>query len=278
MATSEVRSRDAQLHQLDEAQTSAGATAAAGSVDDTDEEALGATMTLVEHLEELRRRMLFCVIAVAVGSVVGFIFWDKILGFLTSPLPKLASQVYAGHRLITHDPGEGFMIALKLAVAAGLALALPVTLYQTWAFIAPALTRRERKYAFPFTLLGVGLFAAGLTVGFVVLRYPLAWLIGFGDDRFLLLLDADSYFTFVAYFLLAFGLVFELPLVLTFMSLVGIVNSRVLRQKRMYILFGLWIAACFITPGADPYSPVIIGVALTILFELTILLMRAIGK
>jgi len=274
MATSEIRSRDSQLDQVDGVETQADEDQGA----DENEGVLGGTMTLVEHLEELRRRMFFCVISVAVGSVVGFFFWDRLLGFLLTPLPKLSSQVFKNGQLIVHDPGEPFMIALKLALAAGFALALPVTLYEVWAFISPALTRRERKYAFPFTLLGVGLFATGLATGFVVMRWPLAWLIQFGGDRFVLLLDANSYFTFVAYFLLAFGIIFELPLVLTFMSVVGIVNSRILREKRMYILFGLWIVSCFITPGADPYSPVIIGVAMTILFELTILLMRAIGK
>jgi sec-independent protein translocase protein TatC len=265
MATSEMRDLGASFDDRD------GATAG-------DEEYAGATMTLVEHLEELRRRLFVSAIAVVVGAVVGFIFWDRILAFLLSPLPKLAKGIYSNGQLIVHDPGEPFMIALKLAVAVGFALALPVTLYQTWGFIAPALTRKEKKYALPFTLLGVCLFAAGIAVGFVVLRWPLAWLIEFGGTRFVLLLDADAYFTFVAYFLLAFGIVFELPLVLTFMSVVGIVNSTVLRQKRMYILFGLWFLSCFITPGADPYSPVIIGGALTILFELSILLMRAIGK
>lgn len=274
MATSEMRSRDAQLDELDGVETADDEDQGA----DEEEGALGGTMTLVEHLDELRRRMFFCVISVAVGTVIGFIFWDRLLGFLLTPLPKLSSKVFQQGQLIVHEPGEPFMIALKLALAAGFALALPVTLYQVWAFISPALTRRERKYALPFTLLGVGLFAVGLAVGFVVLRWPLAWLIAFGGDRFVLLLDANSYFTFVTYFLLAFGIVFELPLVLTFMAVVGIVNSRILREKRMYILFGLWIVSCFITPGADPYSPVIIGVALTILFELTILLMRAIGK
>jgi sec-independent protein translocase protein TatC len=242
------------------------------------EDAFGGTMTLVEHLEELRRRLFFCLIAVVLGAVVGFIFWERMLTFLLSPLPHLSSQVFKNGQLIVHDPGEPFMIALKLALAAGFVLALPVTLYEVWAFIAPALTRKEKKYALPFTLLGVGLFAAGLAVGFVVMRFPLAWLIQFGGNSFVLLLDADSYFTFVTFFLLAFGIVFELPLVLTFMSVVGIVNSRVLREKRMYILFGLWFLSCFITPGADPYSPVIIGAALTILFELTIVLMRFIGK
>ena len=245
-----------------------------------EEEPEGGTMTLIEHLEELRRRMIKSLIAVAVCSILGFIFWDRILQFLLLPLPAAANRLPNAHigQLVAHDIGEPFMVALKLGIAVGIMIASPVLLYQTWAFIAPALTRRERKYALPFTLLGVGLFAAGLTVGFLVLRYPIDWLVSFGNDRFILLTDANSYFSFVAYFLLAFAIVFELPLVLTFMSVVGIVNSQVLRQKRLVILFCLWFLSCFITPGADPYSPIIIAASFTILFELTILLMRFIGR
>ena len=245
-----------------------------------EEEPEGGTMTLIEHLEELRGRMIKILIAVAVCSILGFIFWDRIMQFLLIPLPAAANQLPNAHagQLVARDIGEPFMVALKLGIAVGIMIASPVLLYQTWAFIAPALTRRERKYALPFTLLGVGLFAAGLTVGFLVLRYPIDWLVSFGNDRFILLTDANSYFSFVAYFLLAFAIVFELPLVLTFMSVVGIVNSQVLRQKRLVILFCLWFLSCFITPGADPYSPIIIAASFTILFELTILLMRFIGR
>ncbi len=244
------------------------------------EEEDGGTMTLVEHLEELRRRLIYSAIAIAVAAVIAFIFWEPILRFLLTPLPSISISLphNATQKLAQHQVGEAFMLALKLAIAVGIALASPVVLYQVWAFIAPGLTRRERKYAAPFTILGVALFVIGIAVGFVVLRYPVAWLIGFGNKDFVLILDADSYFTFVAYFLLAFGIVFELPLVLTFLSVVGVVNSRVLRAKRMYILFGLWLLSCFITPGADPYSPVIIGVALTILFEFSIILMRVMKR
>jgi sec-independent protein translocase protein TatC len=244
-----------------------------GAADDED---TGATMTLVEHLEELRRRLMYVAVAVALASILGFIFWSPILGFLLTPLPAIANQLphAGGQRLVATDIGEPFLISLKLSIAVGITVASPFILYQVWGFISPGLTRRERKYALPFTVLGVVLFAAGLVVGFITLRYPVTWLVQYGQDKFTLLLDANSYFTFVAYFLLAFGIVFELPLVLTFMSLIGIVNSRMLRQKRRYILFGLWVLSCFITPGADPYSPVIVGAALTILFELSILLMR----
>jgi sec-independent protein translocase protein TatC len=250
-----------------------------GTTPDHDEDE-GAVMSLVDHLEELRGRLIKCLAAVAIGSLIGFIFWDKVLDFLARPLPYVLNQLHAEHgqKFVVTGLGEGFMLALEVAVAIGIVLAVPVLLYQTWAFIAPALTRKERKYALPFTLIGVGLFVAGLALGYVVLTYPVNWLINFGSDQVVYLPDANAYLGFVAYFLLAFGVVFELPLVLTFMSIVGIVNSRLLRQKRMYILFGLWLLSCFITPGADPYSPVIIGISFTVLFEFSIILMRIIGK
>lgn len=244
-----------------------------------EDEAEAATMTLVEHLEELRGRLFKAFIAIAVGTIIGFIFWEPILNFLLLPLPKVANALPGhGHQLIQTQLGEAFFIALKLAIAAGITLASPFVMYQVWGFVAPGLTRREKKYAVPFMFLGGGLFLVGLAVGFITLRYPISWLLGFGSQNFTLLLDANAYFTFVAYFLLAFGITFELPLVLTFLSVAGIVNSRVLRQKRMYILFGLWVFSCFVTPGADPYSPVIVGVSLTILFELSVLLMRFLGR
>lgn len=242
------------------------------------EEGLDGVMTLVEHLEELRFRLLISVIAIAVGTAIAFVFWDPIFGFLLSPLPVLsgsASLMQHG-KLVINDPVGGFLVALKVSLAVGIGIATPVTLYELWGFLSPALTRKERKYALPFTMLGVGLFALGLIVGFIVLRYPVQWLVTFGSDRFIPLITADSYFTFVTYFLLAFGAVFELPLVLTFLGVVGVINSRLLREKRMYILFGLWVLSCFITPGADPFSPVIIAVAFTGLFELSIILLRII--
>jgi sec-independent protein translocase protein TatC len=240
----------------------------------------GAVMTLVEHLEELRRRLIIALIAVAVCTVVAFIFWDPIFGFLLTPLPAISGnpELIQQGKLVIGDPAGSFMVALKVSIAVGIAAATPIVLYELWGFLAPGLTRKERKYAAPFTFLGVALFAIGLVVGFLTLRYPMDWLLTFGNDRFIPLINADSYFSFVTYFLLAFGVVFELPLVISFMGIVGIVNSRFLRQKRMYILFALWFISCIITPGADPISPVIVGVAFTALFELSIILLRIIKK
>jgi sec-independent protein translocase protein TatC len=241
----------------------------------------GATMTLVEHLEELRHRLMIAALAVVVGSIIAFIFRQQILQFLLTPLPADAEALsHAGGspKLAVTGVAEAFTVYLKVSIAVGIIVASPVILYELWAFIAPGLTRRERHYAGPFVLIGLVLFIAGIAVGFLVLRYPVNWLIDFGKANFLELVTADNYFSFVAFFLVAFGITFELPLVLTFLSQIGVLSSQTLRKKRPFALVILWLISGFITPGADPYSPVIIGISLTILYELSVLLIRFTGK
>jgi sec-independent protein translocase protein TatC len=238
-------------------------------------------MSLVGHLEELRRRLFFCVVAVVIGAIGAFLFYGPILEFLLTPLPIQANAIvpHDGElKLAVTGIGEGFSVVLKLALAAGVALATPVWMYHLWAFVSPALTRSEKRQAIPFTLVGVLLFLAGLTVGFVTLRYPINWLLGFGDRYFVEIITADNYFTFVAYFLVAFGITFELPLVLTFLAVAGVVSLETLRTHRARILVGLWIASCFITPGADPYSPLILGVAFTVLYFVSEGLIRLVNR
>jgi sec-independent protein translocase protein TatC len=234
-------------------------------------------VTLVQHLEEVRQRLLLCAAAVMVGTAVAFIYHDSILALLLRPLPAQASGLVAlggGHRIAVTGVGEAFAIVLKLSLAAGIAIATPVWLYHLWAFVTPALRGAERRYALPFTVLGVTLFVTGLAVGFVTLRYPLNWLLTFSDRSFVAIITANSYFTFVAYFLLAFGLTFELPLVVTGLVVLGVVTPDALRTHRASILVALWTVSCFITPGADPYSPVILGVAFTLLFFVSMGLIR----
>lgn len=246
------------------------------------EEEAGATMTLVEHLEELRRRIIICAVTIVLGSIVGFIFWQPLLHFLLLPLPVAADALAQGPggatKLVVTGVGEGFSMVLKLSVAVGICLGAPMLLYQLWAFVAPGLTRRERRWAGPFVLIGMALFFVGLVVGFLTLRFPINWLINFGKDNFLELITADSYFTFIAFFMLAFGITFELPLVLTFLAQVGILSSRVLRRKRALALVILWVLSTVLTPGTDPYSPVVLGTAMTVLYELSIILIRITGK
>ncbi|HEX7735661.1 MAG TPA: twin-arginine translocase subunit TatC, partial [Ktedonobacteraceae bacterium] len=229
-------------------------------------------MSLVDHLEELRRRIFKILISIAVFSVVAFIFRIQIMTFLTWPLPKAADVL--GGKLTVTGLGEGFTTYLLLSIAGGFVASLPVVLYQAWAFIGPGLYSHEKKHAVPFIVVGLFMFLAGLALGYVVLQYPVAWLVGFASDSFTEMVSASSYFTFVAYFLLAFGVVFEIPLVLTFLSLIGMITAETLTKKRAVAHVGMWIASTVITPGADIYSPIILGVAMSCLFELSIIFIR----
>ncbi len=241
----------------------------------TDDENDPDAMSLVDHLEELRWRIFKCLIAVVVFSIVAFIFRSFLLDFLSAPLPPHFNPLLTGSKkFIVTDITGGFTAYLLISIAVGIVGSLPVLLYQTWAFIAPGLYEREKKYAVPFIFIGIALFIAGISVGYIVIRFPVEWLISFASSDFVPLITANSYFTFAALFILAFGVVFELPLVITFMAKIGIVNVDTLKKKRPVAHVGMWIAATFLTPGADLYSPIILGVCMSVLYELTIIFIR----
>jgi sec-independent protein translocase protein TatC len=254
--------------------------ASADDYNTDEEEEDESAMSLVDHLEELRWRILKSLIAIVVGGIIAFIFRDQIIRFLELPLPAQAGaaqfvkQNGQVHPLITTGIAEGFTVYLKLSLAVGILLGLPVILYQTWAFISPGLFAREKKYAVPFIFIGIVLFVVGIVLGFVVLRFPVNWLVAIAADNFTELITADSYFTFVAFFMLAFGIVFEIPLVLTFLAQIGVITADTLKRRRAASHVGMWIAATFLTPGADIYSPIILGVAMSFLYELTIVFIR----
>jgi sec-independent protein translocase protein TatC len=236
-------------------------------------------MSLVEHLEELRRRIFKILIGLVLFSIVAFIFREQIMTFLTWPLPAQANALGHGNqKLVVTGLGEGFTTYLLLALAGGFVASLPVTLYQVWAFVSPGLYAHEKKHAVPFIIVGLILFLAGISLGYVVLQYPVAWLVNFGADTFTELISVNSYFTFVAFFLLAFGVVFEIPLVLTFLSIVGIISAETLTKKRAISHVVMWVAASFLTPGADLYSPVILGVTMSCLFELSVFFIKLTTK
>src|SRR5713226_9398643 len=241
--------------------------------EDEEEEDNGSSMTLVEHLEELRWRIFKSIIAIVVGACVAFIFRGQILGFLELPLPgKLADPITGGKPVVTGIT-EGFTVYLLISIAVGFVAALPVVLYQMWAFIAPVLLAKEKKYAVPFIFVGLALFAVGVALGYIVLQYPVQWLVTFGSENFAELISAGSYFTFVA-----FGIVFEIPLVLTFLAQVDLITSKTLTKKRAVAHVSMWIASTFLTPGADIYSPIFLGVSMSFLYELSIIFIKIIKK
>jgi sec-independent protein translocase protein TatC len=243
---------------------------------DDDEEL--SSMSLVEHLEELRWRIFKSLLAILGGAIIAFVFRNQLMDFLQAPLPEQANTLKAGHKLVTTGLTEGLTVELILSVIAGCIIALPVILYQTWAFIAPGLYRHEKRNAIPFIFIGIVLFIVGVSLGYIVLRFPVQWLIDFQSSSFTQLVTADSYFKFVAIFILIFGLIFELPLVLTFLARVGIVTVEGLRRKRAVTHISMWAASTFLTPGADIYSPIIIGAALSCLYELTIIFIKIFVK
>jgi sec-independent protein translocase protein TatC len=248
--------------------------------DPEDEDELSA-MSLIEHLEELRWRIFKILIGIAIGTIIAFIFQHQIIEFLTRPLPANSSviaKISGGDKLDVTGLGEGFTSILLVSVVAGAIASLPWTLYQVWAFIAPGLYSHEKKHAGPFIVLGIFLFALGISIGYIVLQYPVQWLVNFGSTSFAELVSAGSYFSFVAIFLLVFGIIFELPLVLTFLAMVGIVSRETLASKRAVIHIGFWVASTVVTPGADLYSPIFIGVSLSVLFEFSLILIRFVVK
>ena len=243
--------------------------------DEDDNENDPSAMSLIDHLEELRRRIFKALIAIAVGSIVAFVFREQIIQILTYPLPTAQADVLGkDHKLIVTGLMEGFTVYLMISIAVGFIISLPVVLYQVWAFISPGLYEKEKKYAVPFILVGIFLFVAGVSLGYVVLRYPVEWLVTFAANSFNELITAGSYFTFVAFFMLAFGIVFEIPLVLTFMAQIDLITAKTLTKKRATAHVSMWIASTFLTPGADIYSPIFLGVAMSCLFELSIIFIK----
>jgi sec-independent protein translocase protein TatC len=246
-----------------------------------EEEDDSSSMSLVSHLEELRWRIFKSLIAITIGAIIAFFFREQIVHFLETPLPKSAYGALGpsnDNRPIVTGIMEGFTVMVMVSIVAGVIMALPVILYQAWAFISPGLYRHEKRTAVPFIFVGIVLFVIGLSLGFIVLRYPVEWLVTFAASSFRELVTAGSYFSFVAFFLLVFGLIFELPLVLTFMAQVGLITVETLEKKRSHAHIGMWIASCFVTPGADLYSPIFIGLSLSGLYELTIVFIKLTQK
>jgi sec-independent protein translocase protein TatC len=226
-------------------------------------------MSLVEHLSELRSRIVRCLLAVAAGSVVGFYFSTPIISALAGP---------AGGKLQNLAPGDAFFIVVRVAVVVGIVLAMPVLLYQIWAFVAPGLTPQERRTIRPWIPLALLFFALGVGVAYIVLPFAMQFLLSFGTGVFENKLAATPYFNFVTTLFLAFGLVMEFPILLFGLSRVGILTSDRLRSSRRYVVLGISIFSAVITPGGDLVSPFVLGVTMYILYEATIVAIRRTGR
>jgi sec-independent protein translocase protein TatC len=228
-------------------------------------------MTLVDHLSELRRRIGISLLAVALGTVVGFYFAPQLITFLKAPLNLGKPLVYTGL-------GDAFFINLKLAIVVGIVLAMPVLLWQLWAFISPGLTREERRLARPWAPLALAFFVIGVVVAYVILPFASTFLLSFSSPDLQPLITASEYFGFVTTLCLVFGLVMEYPIVLVLLAKVGIITSARLRSSRRVVILAIAIISAVATPGGDPISPTVLGVTMYLLYEFSIVLIRLGGR
>lgn len=241
-----------------------------------------ARMTLFEHLAELRRRVVIMVLAVVAGTIIGWFLYNHLLHFMLEPYSSFARhhphKAVSNGQLVTAGPLEGFTTRLKVSCYAGIALASPVILWEVWRFITPGLHKNEKRYAVPFVLSAVALFALGVTTAVLVFPKALDWLISVSGDGVVPLFTPSKYFTLYTGMCLVFGVVFLYPIVLMFLMLTGVVPSIRWRKWRRYSIVVIAAVAAIATPSNDPFSYLALGVPMYLFYEGSILLGRLLKK
>ena len=228
-------------------------------------------MSLVEHLEELRSRIIVVAISIVIAGILGFFLSEPILELLQVPLPE------GEYRLIQLTIGEALGVRLKIALYVGVALSVPVILYEVWRFVTPGLTKSERRLVWPLLIGAIALFALGIVLGYLIIPYALQFLLSLtpaGIDSTMLRLS--EYVSFIMAIMLAFGLAFQFPVLLLIGARVGILNYRFLSARRRWAILGIVLFAIIATPGGDPTSSAVLSLVMYALFEGTLQISRAV--
>ena len=221
------------------------------------------------HLEELRKRLIICCVAIGIGVVIAYGVKEKLFEILTLPLVR---EMRPGDKLIFTGLTEAFFTYMKISFLAGIMLASPVIIYQFWAFVGPGLYQKERRYFVPIVLLSLFFFAGGsLFCFFVVFPFAFKFFLSFATDVIQPLPSMKEYLSFASVTMLAFGLVFELPLVIVFLARLGIVTVDFLRKNRKYAILLIFLVAAILTPGPDVVSQVLMAIPLMFLYEISII-------
>ena len=232
-------------------------------------------LPLTSHLQELRKRLILSFVAVGVGFGICYGFSETLFDILAFPLLRVMPQ---GGTLVFTSVAEAFFTYMKVGFIGGLILAFPFVLYQVWAFVAPGLYRHERRYVVPFVFLGSVFFGMGiLFCYFVVLPIGFKFLLGYATDFIKPMPSIKEYLSFSVKFLLAFGIVFEFPVVLLLLAKIGVIDAKILARQRKYAILVIFIFAAVMTPP-DVISQVLLALPLMGLYELSILLSRLFGK
>lgn len=227
------------------------------------------------HLEELRRRLIICFVSVGVGFAGCYLFKERLFEILMNPLVKVMKP---GQNLVFTGLPEAFFTYLKVSLLAGILISSPVIIYQFWLFVAPGLYEREKRLLIPIVLLSTIFFVGGALFGyFIVFPYGFKFFLGFATEIIRPLPSMKEYMSFSSKLLIAFGLVFELPLVITFLAKLGIVSVDFLKKNRKYALLSFFIVAAILTPP-DVVTQVMMALPLMVLYEISIVGARMFGK
>ena len=230
-------------------------------------------MSFMEHLGELRTRIVRSLLALLVGTGVALAFSQKMVDYLARPIAE------AGHNLVFLALTEAFWVQMKVAMIAGLFIASPAVLWQVWAFISPGLYAKEKKYAAPFVVIGSLLFVLGGVFSLkVVTPYATQFLLSYARPGLQPMISIGSYIDFLLKFTLAFGLVFELPLAITLLARLGVVTPAMLARNRKYAVLGAFIAGAVLTPTPDWFNQTLMAGPLILLYEVGILCARVFGR
>jgi len=230
-------------------------------------------MPFMEHLGELRVRIMRAMYGLLAGTVIALPFSERIVDWLARPITRL------GYELVFTAPAEAFWVQMKVGLIAGVFIAAPIILWQVWAFIAPGLHGHEKKYAVPFVLIGSVMFLAGGAFSlFVVTPYALTFLLGYARPGLKPMITIQNHVDFLLKFTLAFGAVFELPLALTLLARMGVVNARMLAKNRKYAILGAFVAGAVLTPTPDAFNQALMAGPLIILYEVGIVCARIFGR
>jgi sec-independent protein translocase protein TatC len=232
-------------------------------------------MSFLEHLDELRSRLIRSLLALVVGALLCWRFRTQIFHFLTQPLRAAQPDV----QFIYTSPTEALMLYMKMAFFAGLFVAAPYVLYQIWAFVAPGLYRHERRYVLPFVFFGSLFFAGGALFGHYFL-FPVTFrfLAGFGGPDMKFLPKIDEYWSFYSWFLLGLGLVFQIPVIIFVLARIGLVTPRLLLRGWKFAVLGSFIVSAFVTPTPDVVNQTALAVPMIGLYLFGVLVAWLFGK
>lgn len=232
-------------------------------------------MSFLEHLGELRKRILWSLFAILVGLAVALNFTDRLMKLVRHPFEVAAP----GQKLVFLSPTEAFWVYMKVALIAGCVLALPFVLYQVWAFVSPGLHPHERRFALPFVLIGSFFFLLGATFAqLVVIPFAMRFLVSFPGPDLAPMISIGAYVDFVLKFTLGFGVVFELPVALTLAARVGLVTPEFLAKNRKYAILINFILAAVLTPTPDVFNQTLMAAPMILLYELGIISARIFGR